>query len=175
MYSDAELSLIRNTFKDSKALITAIRKVFWSVDLLETDIKSLKTLTREAVQIIKKAFKPELDYDLPLGQTIDLYMTVDFKDKSLEEMERAVKIREVLLDLIDRGLNRLVTLDKEGYNDVVQFHGGNMSEDYIIRLFARNSLVLHTDTCLSNLSLLANQSEDTPEELKKKAKKDSAK
>jgi hypothetical protein len=173
MYSDSELSLIENTFKDNKELTKSLRKVFWAVDLLDADIRQLQKLTPEVFHLLKKTVKPELDIDLPLGQTLDLYMTVDFKEKSLEEMERAVEIRQTLISLIDRGIERLKRLTPIGDNDIVEFQGGNLGKDYIVNLIARNTLIMHIDTCLTSLALLANQAPETPEELKKKAKKNS--
>lgn len=173
MYSDSEVSLIENTFKDNKPLFKALRKVFWAVDLLDSDIALLSKVSPETKAVIRKSVKPTIDLDLPLGQTLDLLMTVDFKEKSLEEMERAVEVRQTLIMLIDRGIERLKNLTASGDNDVVEFNGGNLGKDYIVNLIARNTLIMHIDTCLKSLMLIANQTVDTPEELKKKAKKNS--
>ena len=174
MYSDQQMSLIKNTFTD-KDLLQAIRKAMYGVDLLDKDLKALNAVNADVLTVIKRALKPTIDLELPLGKMVDLMMTVDFKEKSLEEMERNVEIRQSLLALLDRGIARIVNKTATGTNDIVDFHGGDVGKAYIIRLSARNGLIAHVDLMLNSLFLIATTPEETPEESKKKAVKNSSK
>lgn len=102
-FTDQDLSLIRNTFKDNEPLLKLLRKVFL----------------------------PEIDPNAPIGQMIDLWMTVDVETV---DPERAV-----------------------------------------VNLKARNSLITHIEQQLMQLKILAEKTEQTPEELLTGLRKDSSK
>lgn len=81
--------------------------------------------------LMRKIFLPEIDPKAPIGQVIDLYMTVKVDGMSLEEQ--------------------------------------------LIRLHARNQLILHVDQMLMQLKLIAELEEQTPEQTAIKSKANSSK
>ncbi len=103
-FSDDELKLVKSAFKGNTELLKLMRKVFL----------------------------PEFDPDAPIGQTIDLWMTINIEKMTTEEA--------------------------------------------MIHLHARNSLILHIETMISQLSAMAEVPEgETPKELEERLKKDSLK
>lgn len=79
---EEELSLIRNTFKDNLELLKLMRKIFL----------------------------PEIDPTAPLGQNIDLWMTVDIKDQTPADAIINLKARNMLINHVDQQLLQLWAL-----------------------------------------------------------------
>lgn len=77
-----ELSLIRNTFKGNEELLRMMRKIFL----------------------------PELDPYTPLGQNIDLWMTIKVEDMTPEQAVINLKARNTLIQHLDQQLLVLKTL-----------------------------------------------------------------
>lgn len=81
-YSDSELALIRNTFKDNPDLL----------------------------KLIRKAFLPELSPDAPIGQNFDLWMTLKIDDMSPEQALINLKARNSLINHLEVCLLELKVL-----------------------------------------------------------------
>jgi len=77
--SDEELRLLKSVFADNDALLKLLRKVFL----------------------------PELSPDVPLGQNIDLWMTLKVEDMSPEDAVINIKARNQLIQHIEM---QLITL-----------------------------------------------------------------
>lgn len=84
-FTDDELEIIRKTFGENEFLLKLLRKVFL----------------------------PELDPKAPIGQMIDLWMTVDVKDKSPEEIAVALLARNEVIRHVDQRLIELSLLAKQ--------------------------------------------------------------
>lgn len=82
------------------------------------------------LKLLRKVFLPEYEYDAPLGQVVDLWMSVPVE--------------------------------------------GLTPEEAIIKLTARNQLIMHTEQQILQLHALVNAEELSPEELAKRAAKNSA-
>lgn len=80
--TDAELSLINNTFAGNDPLLKLLRKIFL----------------------------PELDPKAPLGQNIDLWMTLKIDDMPMEQALVNLKARNTVISHIDQQLIQLRTL-----------------------------------------------------------------
>ena len=78
-FSNEELDMIRGTFADNEPLLKLLRKVFL----------------------------PEIDPNAPIGQLIDLWMTVDIKDKSAEDAITNLRARNELISFVDQRLLEL--------------------------------------------------------------------
>src|ERR1051325_10350050 len=76
-----ELSLIKNTFKDEAVL-----------------------------KVLRKVFLPELDPSVPLGQNIDLWMTVNIKEQTPEQAYVNLLARNQLITHLDQQLMTLKVL-----------------------------------------------------------------
>jgi len=81
-YSDEELDLIKKTFKGNVKLLKLLRKVFL----------------------------PEYDPQAPLGQVIDLWMTLDLGGLSQEEQAIRLHSRNGLILHLEHQLNELNVL-----------------------------------------------------------------
>jgi len=80
--TDAELSLIKMTFADNEVLLKLLRKIFL----------------------------PEISPTAPLGQNIDLYMTVKIEDMTPEQALINLKARNTLISHIEMCLQQLNVL-----------------------------------------------------------------
>lgn len=81
-FTENELAFIKSTFKGNELLLKLLRKVFL----------------------------PEFDPSAPLGQVIDLWMTVDLKDKSPEDAIIEIKARNAMIMHIESMLFQLTNL-----------------------------------------------------------------
>lgn len=73
-------------------------------------MKSLYQNNEKALKMLRKVFLPELDMDAPIGQNFDLYMTLDVKEKSPEEVKIQVLARNQLIHHIEQQLGQLRVL-----------------------------------------------------------------
>jgi len=64
----------------------------------------------ELLRLLRKVFLPELDPYTPIGQNIDLWMTVRIEDLSLEQALINLKARNTLISHLDQCLNTLKVL-----------------------------------------------------------------
>lgn len=81
-FTESELALIKSTFKDNELLLKLLRKIFL----------------------------PELDPTAPLGQMIDLWMTVNVKEMSAEQALINIIARNQLISHLDSQLIQLNAL-----------------------------------------------------------------
>jgi len=77
--TDAELKTIKHTFADNDHLLKVLRKVFL----------------------------PEIDPNAPIGQTIDLWMTLKTDDASPDQLVINLKARNLLITHIEQQLMQL--------------------------------------------------------------------
>lgn len=94
-------------------------------------IKSLFKDNDKALKLLRKVFLPEYDFNAPLGQTVDLWMTLNIMSMSPQDRE--------------------------------------------VNIIARNQLITHIEQQLVQLQFLANEKEESEEERKLKAEKNSTK
>lgn len=80
--SDMDLSMIKNTFADKDELLKVMRKIFL----------------------------PEITSDAPIGQNIDLWMTMKVDDMSAEEALINIKARNSLIQHVEMCLSQLKVL-----------------------------------------------------------------
>lgn len=183
-YGESELALIKGMFKGNDPLVIALRKVFLQMPLnaLDTEI-IINTFKgrKENLTVIRKCFYPELEPEAPLNQLIDLWMTIDVRDKTIEELKNVFDSRELLIDLIEQQLEGLEKVaNSEELNYKIELSNlvskkGKSTEDFYRDIMARNTMITHTETRLSEMSILANTEIPTDEEIKERKEKDSSK
>lgn len=83
-FTDAELSILKNTFKGNEDLLKLLRKVFL----------------------------PELDPDAPLGNQVDLWMTVKIDDIPTDQAIINLKARNSLIHHIEQQLLQIRILSE---------------------------------------------------------------
>jgi hypothetical protein len=176
-FDSEELDLIKRTFKGNESLLKSIRKVMLQLPLDVIDQTSLLVLKKEDLKVlIRKVFLPELDGNSPLGQQIDLYMTVNLEGKSVEEGSMLMKSRQILIDYIEQQLETLNSqkVGKIVFKDLIKFEGKS-DESIMIDTIARNTMVGHVENQLIQLKTLSEVKDETPEEQKERLEKDSSK
>lgn len=178
--SDLELELIKSLFADNEALLFIIRKVFIQADITEEESKLIEQSfkTDEVHKMMRKVFLPEIDTDVPLGQNIDLWMTIDLKDKNPDELFTHLIAREKVIAFIEEGLSRLKIPVKAGTDKLIKFSIAEekaKAEETYINLLARNTVINHVDQQLIQIKLLAGQKTETIEQTKSRLQKDSTK
>ena len=179
-FSVEEMGLIKNTFADNEDLFKAVRKVFLQVPLDEVDKQSLKAHVSgkaDVLAIIRKNYLPEIDSDAPIHQVIDLWMTLDLKDKTPEQAWPHIVARETLINYLEQQLQVLETLEDKGEVRLDDMRGaeGKTPERAYIDLVLRNTLISHNEQMLNQLNTLAGTKTETPEETQERLKKDSSK
>lgn len=80
--TDDELKVIKGTFRNNEPLLKILRKIFL----------------------------PELDPNTPIGQNIDLWMTVNVENMTPEQALINIKARNILINHIDLQLMQLKLL-----------------------------------------------------------------
>lgn len=175
-FSEKELSLVRNTFADNDKLLKAIRKVFWQREISEEEKLMIGEMNKgdEIKAVIRKFFLPELDGDTPILQMIDLWLSLEFKQMNPEEAEPHIIARDRLIQYLDQQLKVLFN-EYVATNIEFDFGRGNDREESYIGLLFRNTAVIHIDQCLMQIKVLANEPQETPEEMMARISKDSSK
>jgi len=168
-YSIEEMGLAKNTFADNEDLFFAIRKVFLQMPLDEVDKSALRAHVvgkKDVMTLIRKTYLPELDASAPIHQIIDLWMTVELKDKSPEQAWPHIVARETLIHYLEQQLEVLETLEDNGsirLSDMVGVTGKDEHKAYV-DMIVRNTLISHNEQQLNQLNTLAGTKTETPEE-----------
>jgi formate dehydrogenase maturation protein FdhE len=177
-FSDKELQIIKNTFNDETILFT-LRKVFLQLPLNDLDERNIRKI-RENVDIasvIRRTFLPVIEADSPIQQVIDLWMTIEIKDKDPFSIQNNILSRELLIKYLEQQLAFIE--NGAGSTDFISFDSlSEIDKDDIekttINLITRNTVINHTETMLFQLFALSNYKEEMPEEIKEREEKDSA-
>ena len=174
--SDSEMALLKNTFAENDALLKTIRKAFLGLSMSADESISLSYLFKDnnALQgVIRKVFLPEIDGNAPLGQQLDLWMTVQLADKTPEMAQLLLQSRKLLIDQIEAGLANLsIPVPHQGIQAFVL--SGEVDQDYIW-LTTRNTYINHVEQQLLQIKFLAGQSDETVAETQERLSKDSSK
>jgi hypothetical protein len=175
-YTDEELATIKNTFNENDSLLKAIRKVFLQSPLNALDLSNLEIIKKEGIlKILRKTFLPTIDVEAPLNQIIDLWMTIDLKDRNLEESYMLFQSRDKLIKYLDQQIKVLEGSKKETIKFKSLSYAKRKTPDQAyIDYDVRNRIILHTEMMLQQLEILS-LPEETEEEKKERQLKDSAK
>jgi hypothetical protein len=178
-YNDKELSLIKATFADNEEMLFTLRKVFLQAELSEADLKRLENISKspQALALLRKAYSPVLEMEAPFGQMIDLWMTADTKELNPAQAVLALEVRTALLMWLEAGFARLEKPEVEGLPGLVDYkpNGGLSDEEQYVNYISRNSLIVHTEQKLQELSFLAGRKEESVEETITRLQQNSAK
>ncbi len=174
-----ELSLIKNTFGDDDEILLILRKVFLQAELSDHEKKRLVPVTQsEAVKtLLRKTYAPEIELDAPFGQIIDLWMTVESKDKTPDELKLIARVRSRLLELINAGLSRLTDVGAPITESIVDYKPDFDMDDeqFFVEMMARNGLISHCEMQLNQLKVLGMNKDETPEQTAKRIGQNSSK
>jgi hypothetical protein len=179
-YSDKEMEIIKNTFADNQDLLKAIRKVFLQLPLSAVEQALIITLKNQPdlMGILRKAFLPEIDGDAPFHQVVDLWLTVEIKNKEVDEAFREIKARDALIKYLKQSLDSLEDRHSDDgivLADLTKVGAKTKTEEMIINLIVRNSVIQHTEMTLNMFDVLAGKKNESPEDTLKRLKQDSSK
>lgn len=181
-YSDAEQALIQKKFKDGPVLY-ALRNLFWQIELTE-DEKKLLNFNAEELKLIKKLMLPDIAGDIPLNQQVD--QTTDPILDNISQMNPALALimmdaNDLMFEYLDQQFKKLVTGDlniteNDRYilKDFKKRLGVDQDEVRHINMLAYKSIKNYIDGRIFEFKYLSNPPvEQTPEQLREKARKDS--
>lgn len=167
-YSDAEMSLMKNTFAENDELLFALRKVFLQMplDVIDKDILNAVTSKPAVLALIRKSWLPTLDPKAPIHQLIDLWMTLEIKDKSFEEAWQNMTARRTLIAYLEQQLqvleNNLDTkLIKINFADLSNMDSTKDQFVAFTNLLARNAMIGHTEMQVSQFLMLAGKKDES--------------
>lgn len=169
-YNERELGLIKSLFAENEQALMALRKKMHGAVLSEVE-KNLTTYNEDSMAVISKTFLPQIDLEAPINQVIDLWMTVEVKEKTPAEAKIALKARELVIDYVSKRLDgkKARSLDSLTYSDKKD------DETNLVEMIARNTILGHIEQQLNQLNFLAGQKEETIDQLMKRLEKNSSK
>lgn len=175
-YTDEEMGVIKNTFSDNHEAYThAIRNLFYQGNLTQDDKSIISMIKNNEVlrRVMRKSFLPEIDIDAPLHQIIDLWMTVELKDKDDRTARININSRKKLIEYIDQQLNSIT-----GGKETIRFDSflnmkAKTTDAMLVGIFTRNILLSHVEQQLNVLFNLAGTKDETPQETLARLAKDS--
>lgn len=183
-YTDEELSLIKNTFAGQDELLEAFRRFFLQMPIRKSDGDILANISKnkQVVAIIRKAFLPTLDPKAPPHQLVDLWMTLELKDKKVDEAYPHIVARKIVIDYLEQQLSLLenkkvstdIRLEDLSYDGKKEIPSILEVVKVYSNLVARNTLIGHTEMQLSQFTILAGLKDETIEETKAKLMQNSS-
>lgn len=164
--TDEEKQLLKSHFLDNEDLLVALRNLMFGFRLQALENSLLKQLQVEPIKVLlRKIFLPELGPTIPIGQSVDLWMTV--KLDVPERDKTHIKARQLLIDNLETALATLDTLDNSGVSLKV--------EKTPEGLMNRNTYISHIEVQLQAIRAMANAKQETEEERIQRLAKDSLK
>jgi len=175
-YSDEELNLLKSMFADNEDLAYTVRKAMFFGGLNDAEIATLKANfgTKEAMALMSKSFYPQIESTDPLQQVVDLWMTVDLKEKTGDDVKIVLKARQQLIERVEKALQAIAEPSAEPLHAIAFNLTGDTETDQI-NLVARNVFINHVAMVLNSAVLLAGTKTETVEETVKRIQKDSSK
>lgn len=179
--TDAELGLIKATFADNEVLLKAIRKVFLQIKL--TADESLMFTSNvinhdEVMALLKKMVLPTIDGDAPIHQIVDLWLTVNIREKTPEQSYSEIVARDILIKYLEQQFREIEgEKPKKGrmsLNDFVEIDAKSPLEVHS-GLLARNTIINHIEQQISQIQILAGRRDESVEDTKERLQKDSTK
>lgn len=165
--TERDREILKSLFYKNEDLLLTVRNLFFGFPLTEEEKTSIESSfkTEESRKLMRKIFLPELEKDIPVGQSIDLWMTVQLEGKDEQEIERTLDNRAHLITMLETALKLLVDTSGDKV-DLTQLGD---------KLIARNTFINHVEMQLQVIRTLSNQEELTAEEAAERFLKDSAK
>jgi hypothetical protein len=181
-YTDQELSLISNTFsgENGEKLLKTIRKFFLQGELLTGERVEIEKIgsNEELMSLLKKCLLPEIDYEAPLAQLVDLWFNIDTKNQGPDRTYYDMRAREIAISYLSQQFEVLdgkpMSDERIKFADLV-FNKKKKPEQAFIEMQARNWLLSFIDFHLNELRTIAGQQPESPEQIKKRLRQDSNK
>ena len=178
-FDEGELTALKNTFADNEELVKVIRRVFIQSDLSVEDIAIINTIFKgdEMKALMAKFFNPKIDGKEHIHQLVDLWLTVDTKEKTVDQIIPTIKARKILISYLDQQIEKLFNLSSAEaikLSDLIIYEEGYDDEAFV-NLLARNTIIQHVEQMISQILILAGEKNETVEQTKKRLAQNSAK
>jgi hypothetical protein len=179
IFTDDQLSLIKNTFAENDELLYAIRNVLLQFPLSEGQTKLVKSLKPEVIEILRIRMLPELGPKFPLGQLPSLLSTLteDMKTHDVELMAPKMEAKVKEIAYLEQQFQKLANLDTEEMlrlKDMGHLMGKSPYQQFV-DIAAYLFLVGYIDPSLNMIRVIAGTKQETVEETKKRMHRDSSK
>lgn len=174
-FSDEELALIKTTFAENEDLLKVLRRVFLQMPLSATDLSLLHLNFKgkpELMKVVRKTFVPELDGDVPLGQQVDLFLTIGLKEMMPDVGAVHLESIKIWRNYTEQQLNVLESGEYEKEQPLtlkaLADFGKKLPTEIYVEMLARNCIVNNTEGQLMQLLILAGRKEDSVGKTKEK-------
>ena len=159
---DNELAMLNAVFAENDDLLVAVRNVFFDIANSEDEkfVADAFAGKKELLALMRKMFLPELSREIPLGQTVDLWLTVDVKERDEAETVSQVQSRNALIGFIEKSLKLL-----DGATEKVDL-SINPKKITKSEILARNNFIQHVEAVLLQIRVLAGMKNETAEQVK---------
>lgn len=180
--SDEMINAFKSVFAENFELVIAIRKSLLQLTLTDFD-KSLIANNLHSndnlYRIVSDVFNPQLRGDEPLNQVVDLWATIDTKNENSEFVGLQISSRATVIKYIQEQLDVLFNKSSEQtivLSSLLPTENKDSSiEDVHAKLYARNEILKHIETQLTQLYLLAGMKGETIEQTQKRLMSNSTK
>lgn len=180
-FNDYELSLIKGWFADDAPILYAIRKVMFQFELDDSEQDEVDKLigNKEASELIRKIFLPQLDPDAPLFQltTLAIALGADTKTLSPEASFPYILCKQLESDYIAQQLDVLLgekVKPKIVFQDLADLDY-KLGDEMVawVHVTAFNFLLSYIDSNIAQLKVLAGLKTETVEQTKERLRRDS--
>jgi hypothetical protein len=182
IYNDEELSQIKSMFAENEELFIAVRKLFLQMPLDAIDTSALEAAfkgSEKNKKLIRKVYLPELNPEAPIHQIIDLWMTVEVKDKVPAEVWHQLMAREKLIQYLDEQIQRIESEDFGTVKGIefstLVFNEKKDPNEAVEDLIVRNTIISHSENQLNQLNTLAGMKTESVEQTLERIRRDSTK
>lgn len=179
IFSDEELSLIKNTFAENEVLLYTIRKVFLQFPLTEVEKNLIKiSCTPEVIAVLKKRILPDISPMFPLGQLPSILTTLTDNLKMLtpEEMKPHMEAKLLEIEYLEQQFKVLAGSTEEPIKLSIIGTLKNKTEyQQFVDMTAYLFLLGYIDPMLIMMRTIAGTKEESLEEQTKRMKRDSSK
>lgn len=176
--NEAELALLRTTFKENEYLLKKIRALMYGFPVSAEDKDTIKKTfaSDELKRIMRKRFLAPMDIDAPIGELSDYWLGVENMTfgQPPEVINQAIEYKQGAWVMTNKALALLE--DPDGETPDIDYTPIKYPNDPLqINLMVRNKFISNVENQLMFIWIIAQQEIKTPEEMKKIREKDSLK
>ena len=170
-----DLELTKALFSENEEMLLTLRKIFWQEDLTKDEQKIFDASFKKnpkAINLLKMFFLPVLDSSAPRHQVVDLWLTLDLKDKGFEESILAIEVRRKLISYVE---GTFAEIEKGTLNPISFKKLTEDNDNILVNLMMRNYLLQHVEQQLTSIDVLAGHKKESVEETRARLEKNSSK
>lgn len=177
MYTQKDIDLLKSVFADNDILMSAIRKLFFGVDISEYEQALIKDSFEnpEIVDVFRKRVYGLNNFNTPIGQLSDFWLGAETQvfGASRDTIYQVYESKKMVFGMFEKAFKLLTNLDGEKV-DITSFPD-TTKDPLQVWLIARNLYMKAVETALLNIKTVAGAKEESAEEAIKRLTKDSNK